>query len=33
MGKDMYLMHHIGKHEFTLGATVDILLKAKILFM
>jgi len=25
MGKDMYLMHHIGKHELTLGATIDIL--------
>jgi len=30
MGKDMYLMHHIGKHELTLGATIDILLKATI---
>jgi len=30
MGKDMYLMHHIGKHELTLGATIDKLLKATI---
>jgi hypothetical protein len=28
MGKDMYAMHHIGKHELTLGANVDMLLKA-----
>ncbi len=30
MGKDMFVMHHIGKHEFALGANVDILLKAAI---
>jgi len=28
MGKDMYVVHHIGKHEFILGANVDMLLKA-----
>jgi len=30
MGKDMYVVHHIGKHELTLVATIDILLKATI---
>jgi hypothetical protein len=25
MGKDMYVMHHIGKHELAFGANVNIL--------
>jgi hypothetical protein len=28
--EDMYVVYHIGKHELTLGATIDILLKATI---